>query len=157
MCTTPECTIESMARDETGPPEDPPMAPTAEGFVLSDCPAQPPSKSANTLVLQGRLQVYVASGSQYAIWRQFPGSVQYEIKLPTGEIEKTIDLSMNISDFPETYEQYAAETADRIIGKDYQRNIFDQLSRFIAEPGLYSVRAHYQGFASNWVDFHVAP
>jgi hypothetical protein len=129
------------------------MAPDAEGFVLQTRSSS--SLSAERIPLRGRLQTYVRDGSQYATWRQFPASIRYELEKPSGEKEMTLDLSMSISDDQETSERYSREPADQILGKDFSVNAFDKLGGIIGEAGKYRVRAHYEGFVSNWVDLDV--
>lgn len=131
------------------------MAPDAERFVLRSSSRS--SLSEEQIPLSGRLQTYVRAGSQYATWRQFPGSVRYELEKPSGDKEMTIDMSMSISDDQETYEHYGREPADQIVGKSYSLNAFDALRGIIEQPGEYRVRAHYEGFVSNWVDLDVGP
>lgn len=126
-----------------------------EGFVLeADGPA---SFSERRLELRGRLQLYVRSGSQYATWRQFPQAMRYEIETPAGDVALSNDLTLSISDTQESYERYAAEPADQVVGVSFEVSVFDQLSRLIEGPGRYRLRAHYLGSVSAWTVVDVEP
>ena len=107
------------------------------------------------LTVTGRLQVFVGAGSQYATWRQFPSAMRYEIKSPDGTIGTTFDLTLSISEDSRTYDLYAAEPCDQIVGQNFQTNAFELCEKWIAEPGQYEVRALYESWSSNWVTVDV--
>lgn len=130
------------------------MDPTKEGFVLLG--GGPCSISQKKLPLRGRLQVFVRNGSQYATWRQFPSEIRYEVRGPSGSVAMTPDLTLSISDSGETYEAYASEPADRMMGREFEVNWFFRLETLVQVPGRYAVRAHYLDFASNWLEIEVA-
>jgi hypothetical protein len=126
--------------------------------------AGPASFSGETLPLAGRLEVYVKGGSQYGTWRQFPEAIRYEVRLPSGATEMTIDVSMNISDSEDTYDAYADEPGNQVVGKDFEVDLFARLvgdrlepNGIIRAPGRYGMRAHYESWVSNWLELDVAP
>lgn len=128
------------------------LVPGTDGFAIR---VGTVSHKDRELRVEGRLQTYVAAGSQYATWRQFPGSIRYEVKASDGEIKESLDLTKSISEDPSTYELYASEPCDQIVGQSFSVNAFDLCERLISEPGEYELCAIYQDRRSNWVAFDV--
>lgn len=131
------------------------MGDNEEGFVIAQSGRA--SLSDKQILIIGRYQVYVRRGSQYATWRQFPQSIYFEMIVRPGKIEVTPDYSMSISDSIETHQSYSERPADKIIGADFKKNVFPDVSRFIDKPGNYKIRARYFNHESNWLEITVAP
>ncbi len=138
---------------DTGKMSDAKVGSADEGFHIElDGRA---SIAARRIPLKGMLRVYVAVGSQYAMWRQFPSSMRFEVETPHGDIGKSMDLSMSISDDSETYERYAREPANQVVGKGFEIDAFDKISSYVDKPGIYRIRAEYEGILSNWIEIDV--
>lgn len=115
------------------------------------------SLSNKQITLIGRLQVYVKNGSQYAIWRQFPRAIYFEVIDELGNKTLTPDPTRSISDHHETYKRYASMPADQIVGKNFELNIYQNVHPIIAKAGRYQIRARYFGKSSNWVEVKIDP
>lgn len=115
------------------------------------------SIAAQRIPIKGMLRVYVAVGSQYAMWRQFPSAMRFEVETPDGDVNKSMDRSMSISDDSETYERYAREPANQVVGQEFETNAYDKIQSFVEKPGIYRIRADYEGILSNWIEVEVAP
>ena len=70
-------------------------------------------------------------------------------------MEMTADLTRSISETGDTYERYAAMPAEQIVGEEFEKNCFGELSGLICGAGSYRIRAHYWNQVSNWVDVEV--
>ncbi len=64
---------------------------------------------------------------------------------------------MSISDALETYEAYSKQPSEQIVGESYRSNIFGSVGQFMEQPGVYRMRAHYEGSKSNWIEVEIAP
>jgi len=131
------------------------MEPNAAAFVIEL--VSPISLKNRRLELRGRLQIYVRRGSQYATWRQFPNAIHYELLSPSGASAMSEDFSLSISDSTESYDHYAAQAADQIVGQNFEEDVFHKVSQLLPAPGPYRIRAHHMGAVSNWLDLEVAP
>lgn len=66
-----------------------------------------------------------------------------------------LTCSALLSDDQATYDGYADEPADCIVGRDFEENLMTVLHEIVDSPGTYELRAHYEGFVSNWLTIEV--
>lgn len=109
----------------------------------------------DSIRVDGVLQVYVARGSQMAIWRGFPHDIQLTVtEVGTGRTFVTMDLSMNISPHASLIEHYAAMPADRVVSQTFSQELRARLPDLPSGLGTLEIAARYLQHYSNAVRVH---
>ncbi|MBU2862472.1 hypothetical protein KO489_01300 [Reinekea forsetii] len=121
-----------------------------QGFLVA---LEQSSALEGVLKISGEFSIFVNCGSQYAIWDQFPDTVEYSIKdLDSGEVFKSVSEKLSISwDGNDIYEHYSNEPCDQVVTKAFSATITD--INFLTAPSktLTNVElyARYEGIQSN--------
>ncbi len=118
-------------------------------------------KTNGEIIINGELSIFVNCGSQYAIWYQFPETIQYTLKnIDTEDIFRSIDNERSISwNGNEVYDHYAKEPCNKIVTQRF--SVFLKNIYFINPPENpienFELTASYLGETSNsWTVNHVS-
>ncbi len=74
-----------------------------------------------SVLLRGTFSIFVKTGSQLAIWQDFPQAILVVARnVATGEKFETMDLSMSGASDPGLIDKYAAMPANRMVEETFR-------------------------------------
>lgn len=119
------------------------------------------SGESQNIIVRGVLSTFVACGSQYAIWRQFPQAIRYTIKnLDNDDIYKSIDMQLSISESGnDIFDFYRKEPCDIVVSKDFSVSLNDIFFEEVPNAKVFNFefQAEYAGHKSNILIFENMP